>query len=101
MPAGIIAGSSTIGHAIMDKPIHMLRAVPFPALSPLLIVLLGIGEAMKVALIAIGVFALIYVNVRDGVRGIDRNCSNWRRHTTCPNAPCSRRSCCGARSRAS
>lgn len=71
VPAGIIAGSSTIGHAIMDKPIHMLRAVPFPALSPLLIVLLGIGEAMKVALIAIGVFALIYVNVRDGVRGID------------------------------
>ncbi|MCC2711524.1 ABC transporter permease, partial [Erysipelatoclostridium ramosum] len=31
VPAGIIAGSSTIGHAIMDKPIHMLRAVPFPA----------------------------------------------------------------------
>ena len=71
VPAGIIAGSSTIGHAIMDKPIHMLRAVPFPALSPLLIVLLGIGETMKVALIAIGAFALIYVNVRDGVRGID------------------------------
>ena len=85
----------------MDKPIHMLRAVPFPALSPLLIVLLGIGETMKVALIAIGAFALIYVNVRDGVRGIDPKLLELAQAYHLPNAPCSRRSCCGARSRAS
>lgn len=71
VPAGICAGASAIGHAVLDKPIHMLRVVPFPALAPLLIVLLGIGEGMKIALITIGAFALIYVNVRDGVRGID------------------------------
>ncbi len=71
VPAGIISGASRIGEAVIGKPAHMLRAIPFPALAPLLIVMLGIGEAMKVALIAIGAFSLIYVNVRDGVRAID------------------------------
>ena len=71
VPAGVLSGASSIGHAIIDKPIHMLRAIPFPALAPLLIVLLGIGETMKIALIAIGAFALIYINVRDGVRNVD------------------------------
>lgn len=71
VPAGVVSGASRIGGAIVDRPVHMLRAIPFPALAPLLIVMLGIGEAMKVALIAIGAFALVYVNVRDGVRAID------------------------------
>lgn len=71
VPAGIISGASRIGEAVIGKPAHMLRAIPFPALAPLLIVMLGIGEAMKVALIAVGAFSLIYVNVRDGVRAID------------------------------
>ncbi|KAA8821746.1 ABC transporter permease [Bifidobacterium vespertilionis] len=71
LPAGLIAGASRLGLTIIDKPVHMLRAIPFPALSPLLIIWIGIDESMKVALIAIGVFGLIYVNVRDGVRAID------------------------------
>ncbi|KAB8292760.1 ABC transporter permease [Bifidobacterium avesanii] len=71
LPAALVAGASRLGLAIIDKPVHMLRAIPFPALSPLLIIWIGIDESMKVALIAIGVFGLIYVNVRDGVRAID------------------------------
>lgn len=71
VPAGVVSGASRIGGAIIDKPVHMLRAIPFPALAPLLIVMLGIGEAMKITLIAVGAFALVYVNVRDGVRAID------------------------------
>lgn len=63
--------SSSLGYAIADKPVHMLRSIPFPALTPLLIILLGIGETMKVTLIAIGAFGLIYVNLRDAIRGID------------------------------
>lgn len=71
VPAGVVSGASRLGGALIDKPVHMLRAIPFPALAPLLIVMLGIGEAMKIALIATGAFALVYVNVRDGVRAID------------------------------
>ena len=71
VPAGVVSGASRIGGAIIDRPVHMLRAIPFPALAPLLIVMLGIGEAMKITLIAVGAFALVYVNVRDGVRAID------------------------------
>lgn len=71
VPAAVLTGATRLGFAIIDKPVHMLRAIPFPALSPLLIIWLGIDETMKVALIAVGVFGLIYVNLRDGIRGLD------------------------------
>ncbi|EIK85813.1 binding-protein-dependent transport system, inner membrane component [Gardnerella pickettii 00703C2mash] len=71
VPAGVISGSTKLGDIIINKPGHMLRSVPFTALAPLLIILLGIGETMKIALIAIGVFGTFYVNMRDGVRNID------------------------------
>jgi sulfonate transport system permease protein len=41
------------------------------ALIPLGILWLGIGEAMKVALIATSVFIPIYINTHAGLRGID------------------------------
>ncbi|OZG62419.1 binding-protein-dependent transport systems inner membrane component [Bifidobacterium lemurum] len=71
VPAGLVAGASRLGLTLIDKPIHMMRAIPFPALAPLFIVWFGIDETMKIALIAVGVFGLIYVNLRDGVRGVD------------------------------
>jgi sulfonate transport system permease protein len=71
VPTGILAGSSRLGYILLDHPAHMLRAIPFNALSPLLIIAVGIGEGMKVSLIAIGVFGPLYVNLRDGVRNID------------------------------
>ena len=64
VPAGLVAGASRVGLAIIDKPIHMLRAVPFPALAPLFIVVFGIGETMKIGLITVGVFGLVYVGLR-------------------------------------
>lgn len=71
LPAGILSGGSTIGETIINKPSHMLRSIPFPALAPLLIIFLGVDELMKIMLIAIGVFGPMYVNIRDGVRNID------------------------------
>ncbi|WP_239457415.1 ABC transporter permease [Bifidobacterium pullorum] len=71
VPAAVLSGASRIGLAVIDRPVHMLRAIPFPALSPLFIIWLGIDELMKVALIAVGVFGLVYVNVRDAIRGLD------------------------------
>ena len=71
LPAGILSGGSAIGETIINKPSHMLRSIPFPALAPLLIIFLGVDELMKIMLIAIGVFGPMYVNIRDGVRNID------------------------------
>ena len=70
LPAGILSGGSAIGETIINKPSHMLRSIPFPALAPLLIIFLGVDELMKIMLIAIGVFGPMYVNIRDGVRNI-------------------------------
>ncbi|WP_032840942.1 ABC transporter permease [Gardnerella vaginalis] len=71
LPSGIISGGSKIGESVINKPSHMLRSIPFPALAPLLIIFLGVDEMMKIMLIALGVFGPMYVNIRDGVRNID------------------------------
>ena len=65
-----IGRSRTLGDYV-EPIIHFVRSIPPPALLPLLLVLLGIGDDMKVVLIAIGVFPPILLNTADGVRSID------------------------------
>jgi sulfonate transport system permease protein len=67
----LAAGLSKRGELAVDPPMQMLRTLPVLALSPLLIVWLGIGEAAKVALIAFGTIFPIYLNLYNGVRGVD------------------------------
>jgi sulfonate transport system permease protein len=68
---GLIAGLSRVGEEIIDAPLQMLRALPFLGLLPLLIVWLGIGEGIKVGLVAIGVVFPIYLNLSKGIRAVD------------------------------
>jgi sulfonate transport system permease protein len=68
---GLIAGLSRIGEELVDAPLQMLRALPFLGLLPLLIVWLGIGEGIKVGLVAIGAVFPIYLNLHKGIRGVD------------------------------
>ena len=49
-----------------------LRAIPSIAWVPLFILWLGIFEASKVALIAVGVFFPVYLNLMSGIAGVDR-----------------------------
>ena len=65
-----IGRSRTLGDYI-EPTIHFVRAIPPPALLPLFIVLLGIEDGMKIALIATGVFPPILLNTIDGVRSIE------------------------------
>ena len=67
----LAAGLSKRGELAVDPPLQMLRTLPALALSPLLIVWLGIGEAAKVALIAFATTFPIYLNLYNGVRGVD------------------------------
>lgn len=68
---GIIAGTSRAGEEIVDGPMQMLRSLPFLGLMPLLIVWLGIGEAVKIGLVVVGVVYPIYINLHKGIRAVD------------------------------
>ncbi|MEU9292596.1 ABC transporter permease [Streptomyces sp. NPDC048266] len=67
----LLSGLSRLGEDLVDAPVQMLRTVPWVGLIPLLIIWLGIGEAPKVALIALGVAFHLYLNVYAGIRGVD------------------------------
>jgi ABC-type nitrate/sulfonate/bicarbonate transport system permease component len=68
---GTLMGLSTRLHDYLDPIAQFLRAIPPPALLPLFIVLLGIGDAMKVTMILFGVIWPIILNTIDGVRSVD------------------------------
>lgn len=67
----LVAGLSRVGEAILDGPVQIKRAVPTLALIPLAIVWFGIGEEMKIIMIALSVFVPIYINTHAALRGVD------------------------------
>ncbi len=69
---GAVAGTSDTMRRIFDPSLQALRAVPSIAWVPLFILWLGIFEASKVALIAVGVFFPVYLGVAGAIEGIDR-----------------------------
>ncbi|MBH5373380.1 ABC transporter permease subunit [Bradyrhizobium sp. CNPSo 4016] len=68
---GILVGFSRIAEAAIDRSVQMIRAIPFLSLLPLVIVWLGVGEAEKIFLVALGVTFPIYINTTLGIRQID------------------------------
>jgi sulfonate transport system permease protein len=67
----LISGLSRIGEDVFDAPMQMLRTVPFVGIIPLLIIWLGVGQAPKVVLIALGVMFPVYINLSAGIRAVD------------------------------
>jgi sulfonate transport system permease protein len=82
--AGFAAGSAIallLGAAVALQPnlarlfeptIQGLRAIPSLAWVPLLLLWLGIDEAPKITLIALGAFFPVYVATVSGLQGVDR-----------------------------
>jgi sulfonate transport system permease protein len=70
--AGCAVGLSPRLERALDPTLQAIRAVPSLAWVPLLLLWLGIGETAKIALIAIGAFFPIYVNLTAGIRNVDR-----------------------------
>ncbi|GLZ03560.1 ABC transporter permease [Actinomadura sp. NBRC 104412] len=68
---GAVAGLLRLGDDLVDPPVQMARMLPHLGLVPLLIIWLGIGESLKVTLVALGAFFPIYLNTYAGIRGID------------------------------
>jgi sulfonate transport system permease protein len=69
---GALAGASRLTKEALDPTLQALRAVPSIAWVPLFILWLGIFEASKVALIAVGVFFPVYLGVTGAIASIDR-----------------------------
>lgn len=67
----LAAGLSREGEAAVDGPVQMLRTLPALALAPLFIVWFGIGETAKIALIAFATIFPVYLNLYNGIRGVD------------------------------
>ncbi|MEZ2350929.1 ABC transporter permease subunit [Caballeronia sp. RCC_10] len=68
---GVLVGFSPFAQALLDRPIQMIRAVPFLAMLPLVIVWFGVGEVAKIFLVALAVLFPIYINTMLGIRQID------------------------------
>ncbi|MGL4727683.1 MAG: ABC transporter permease [Bosea sp. (in: a-proteobacteria)] len=69
---GVICGALPIARNLLDPTLQALRAIPSIAWVPLFILWLGIFEASKVALIAVGVFFPVYLGVMASILSIDR-----------------------------
>ncbi|UGV28899.1 ABC transporter permease subunit [Rhodopseudomonas boonkerdii] len=68
---GTLVGFSRIAEALIDRSVQMIRAIPFLAVVPLVIVWFGVGEGQKVFLVSLGVAFPIYINTTLGIRQID------------------------------
>jgi sulfonate transport system permease protein len=69
---GGLCGASALARALLDPLIQALRSVPSLAWVPLFILWLGIFEASKITLVAVGVFFPVYLNLVSGIANVDR-----------------------------
>jgi sulfonate transport system permease protein len=58
--------------ALLDPSFQALRAIPSLAWVPVLLLWMGIDEAPKIALVAIGAFFPVHLAVVAGIRNVDR-----------------------------
>lgn len=69
--AALVSGLTLLGGYLIDGVVQLKRAIPTLALIPLMILWFGIGEGMKVIVIALSVFIPIYVHTHNALRAID------------------------------
>jgi sulfonate transport system permease protein len=69
---GTLTGLSRRVTDAVEPTLQALRTVPTLAWAPLLLLWLGIDEAPKVTLVAIGAFFPVYVNLVAGIHNVDR-----------------------------
>ena len=69
---GAAAGYSPVIRRLLDPSLQALRAIPSIAWVPLFVLWLGIFEASKITLIAVGVFFPVYLGVMGAIQSVDR-----------------------------
>ncbi len=69
---GAAMGLSRRLDALLDPSFQALRAIPSLAWVPVLLLWMGIDEAPKITLVAIGAFFPVHLSVVSGIRNVDR-----------------------------
>ncbi|MEV4832157.1 ABC transporter permease subunit [Micromonospora sp. NPDC049257] len=69
--AGTVIGLTPWLRELLEPLLEFLRAIPPPVLIPVMMILLGITDTMKVVVIVSGAVWPILLNTIEGVRGID------------------------------
>jgi sulfonate transport system permease protein len=69
---GAATGYSVTLRRLLDPSLQALRAIPSIAWVPLFILWLGIFEASKITLIALGVFFPVYLGLMGAIQSVDR-----------------------------
>lgn len=69
---GVLTGSFRQLFRTLDPFFEFFRAIPPPIIIPVGILLLGIGDAMKIMVIAFGTFWPVLLNSNDGARSVSQ-----------------------------
>ncbi len=69
---GLINGMWRISDITLNTTLQMLRNIPILALISLMIVWFGIGEKVKIIMVAFGVFFPLYINTYHGIKALDK-----------------------------
>lgn len=70
---GLVTGLSVNANIFLNTTIQMFRNIPVLAVIPLAIVWFGVGEQLKIYLVAFGTFFPIYANTFHGIQSVDRD----------------------------
>lgn len=70
---GVFVGSSRMGARLLEPTVLTLLPIPPIAWIPLLIIIFGIGDASKIALISLGSFCTLFFSTTYGIRTADRS----------------------------
>lgn len=73
IPIGIAMGAAPRVNAALSPLVDPFRSAPVVALLPILVMWLGIGEAMKVAFLFIGAVVYLIPMVRDAVQAVPQS----------------------------
>lgn len=70
VPIGVLMGASTRVNAALSPLVDPFRSAPVVAVLPILVMWLGIGEAMKVAFLFLGAVVYLIPMVRDALQAV-------------------------------
>jgi ABC-type nitrate/sulfonate/bicarbonate transport system permease component len=68
---GLVMGYFRIAYDLLEPLVEFLRPLPSPAYIPIVILFLGIDDAMKIAVIAFASFFPVVINTYSGVVNVD------------------------------
>ena len=72
VPIGVTMGAAPRINALLSPLVDPFRSAPIVAINPILVMWLGIGEAMKIVFLVLGAIVYLIPMVRDAVQAVPR-----------------------------